>query len=67
MVKKGGIIWREGYILEGTSIYIRGEYSGRAGSILGGWDRLFLSVAYSRRKGEYILEGNYIFWERHFI
>ena len=34
---------------------------------MGGRDRFFLSVAYSYRKGEYILEGNDIFWERHFI
>ena len=60
----------EGGLYSGRDAYLYkggGEYSGRAGLILGGWDRLFLSVAYSCRKREYILEGNAIFWERHFI
>ena len=66
--EEGGYILKRG-VDSGRDTYLRGggAYSGRVGSILGGRDRLFLSVTYSCRKGEYILEGTDIFWECHFI
>ena len=57
----------EGGLDSGRDAYLReGAYSGRAGLILGERDRFFLSVTYSCRKGEDILEGMDIFWEHHF-